>query len=437
MSKGIFGVVFIALLGGCEPSYEYEYKIPRPEAPPTAQAEEDVQQLVAAQNAFAFAMYEQLRQTEANPQAASSQSTPPVNLLFSPTSIALTLNMAAAGADGPTRDEMLTTLQWPLSEKRLHPAAGALLVELYDTSDSRRDADGPPYQLHLANGLWTLPDYPIESTYTQTLRDHYASQLHTADFAAHPDKAAEQINQWVAQHTAGQIAELVSPGSIDPKRTRLMLVNALYFKGTWVDQFQEHATETEPFKLSGGGERRVPMMKRKDSMNYHAAKTWHAVELDYRWGDLSMVIFLPRGDRPLRVIESQLDDDSMWSWLEDPSDQMVDLWLPRFDFSSQVDLKPLLSAMGMSDAFDVNADFSRITTGERLFISRAVHEARLNVNEHGSEAAAATALMMESISEVAPDGPPVFHVDQPCVFAIRHKSTGLILFLGRLTDPRP
>lgn len=394
-----------------------EYVPVQPAMRPSQEAEADVAALATAHNAFGFALYEQLHK-ENEP-----------NVFFSPSSIALTLSMAAAGAEGDTLSQMLDVLHWKQPEPRLHAASGAMLYKLFVWSHAGQ-------HLRLANSLWLRQGEPVNPNFIKTLDDYYGSALHMANFAADPRGVERQINQWVAQHTNGRIDQLMKPGTIDPQMTALVLVNAMHFQGKWHEPFEPHDTKPEMFELSGGNRISVPMMQQTTWLSYHRDAKWHAVELEYHGGGMSMVIILPLVQHDLREIEPLLGDETTWAWLDKPEGREVELWLPKFTFRARMDLIEPLTAMGMTDAFDHRSDFSRMTTNDQLFINACAHEAWLRVDEEGTEAAAVTEMEMaaEAIDQEE-EGLIKFHVDRPCVFAIRHNPTGRILFLGRLGDP--
>jgi serpin B len=280
--------------------------------------------------------------------------------------------------------------------------------------------------------------------FIRTLQRHYGVGVGKVDFRGAPEKARQIINGWVEQQTRGTIKELLPPGILS-RQTALVLVNAVYFKGMWVLQFGKEATHVEPFHLDHGAEVQVPLMHRHTTIRYLKGAGYQAVDLDYSGGDLSMLVLLPDKHDGLEDLETRFSARMVEECVEQMGIRGVELFLPRFKITwGTVEIRDQLRALGMTLAFDRSrADFSGInghepSEEESLFISAVFHKAFVDVNEEGTEAAAATSAMMDLLSARRPPNPPpvaIFRADHPFVFAIRDRRSGAILFLGRMSNP--
>jgi serpin B len=255
--------------------------------------------------------------------------------------------------------------------------------------------------------------------------------LRLLDFAADPEKARVAINDWVSEQTESRIKDLIPAGAIDTL-TRLVLTNAIYFNAAWYMPFHEESTEDGPFHLLDGSEVTVPMMKQTESFGYSAGKGYQAVELLYDGRELSMVLLVPDAGA-FETFEDTLDVDRVESILKDLAPTQVALSMPKFKVESSFSLVDALTALGMPDAFTDRADFSGMTGNRELSISDVVHKAFVSVDEKGTEAAAATAVIMKLTA--APAEPVSVTLDRPFIFAIRDMETGALLFVGRVLDP--
>jgi len=380
----------------------------------TAQAE-----VVASNNAFAVDLYAQLR----------SQ---PGNLFFSPESISTALAMTYAGARGDTAAEVAKTLHFTLPPDRLHPAMGALLSDL--------NAAHNGYQLRVADALWAQQDYVFLDDFLKLTKSNYSAGFNQVDFKGATETARLTINQWVEQKTDNKIKDLLQPGVLDPL-TRMVLTNAIYFKGDWLTPFPKARTEDEDFHLSAAQNVKAPLMHLNEGFDYFDGGTFQVLEIPYESRELSMIVFLPREIDGLPALEQSLTASNMKQWLNQLHwVHEVILTMPKFQITRQFGLADTLNAMGMPRAFDVNkADFSGMTGKKELFISAVIHKAFIDVDEKGTEAAASTAVVMKAPTAVPPrfqpPPPPVFRVDHPFVFLIRDNRSGGILFMGRVTDP--
>jgi len=384
-------------------------------APPTSNAA-DQAEAVKGSNAFAVDLYAQLR-------------TQPGNLFFSPESISTAFGMAYAGARGPTATEMQHVFHFTLPPDRLHPAMGALLTEM--------NAQHNGYELRVADALWAQQDASFLPDYLKLVQADYGAGFRPVDFKTSPEAVRTTINHWIADPTNDKIQNLLAPGSVT-SATRLVLTNAIYFKGTWQDQFNPTYTEDEDFHLTAKQSIKTQMMNRNGGYSYYDGGSFQELELPYR-GELSMVVLLPKEMGGLPALEKSFTAENATKWIKKlaPVEKVI-LSLPRFTMTQQFELNGTLEKMGMPQAFSSTADFSGMTGKPDFAISAAIHKAYIDVDEQGTEAAAATAIVMRStaMQRREPEPPPiVFDADHPFLFLIRDTDSGAILFLVRVTDP--
>lgn len=380
---------------------------------PLAPADPDTKAVVAASNRFALELYGRLARQEGN-------------LFFSPFSVSTALAMTSAGARGDTLSQMASALHLP-GQEQLHSANAALLRQL---NGWRR-----PYQLSVANALWGQKGSPFVPEFLRLQRERYGAPLREVHFAD-ADRAARAINSWVNEQTRRKIHELVTPGHFGPA-TRLVLTNAIYFKSDWAAKFRRDETRPGPFLVSAAKQVKVPLMSQttgKGVFRYHATETAKLLEMPYTGGELSLVVLLPAKPSGLGALERQLPGH-LNDWLAGlRTVQRVKVTLPRFKVEDGRSLKEPLSDLGMPLAFDLaRADFSGISDStQRLALSDVVHKALVEVNEEGTEAAAATAATVTTLSAAKE---LEFRADRPFVFLIRDRRSGAVLFLGRLANP--
>ena len=372
--------------------------------------------LFEGNTAFAFDLYSRLKEQEGN-------------LFFSPYSISTCLAMTYAGARSETEKQMASVLHFNQKQDQLHSAFGDVQRQLNEAG-SRKGVE-----LNIANALWAQKEHPFVPEFVKVARNQYGAQLNQVDFATQADAAIQEINRWVEDKTKDRIQDILAPGSLDDM-TRMVLVNAIYFKGSWVKRFEKSATFPQPFHLNKARTTDVPMMDHADTVKYVEDNTIQAVELPYEGNQISMVILLPKDIEGCGKLESLLSPRNLSTWLKAMRSQKVILFLPRFKMESSFDLSSELEKMGMLDAFLFKkADFSGMDGTTDLFISRVAHKAWVEVTEEGTEAAAATAVVAITASANQPPPPPIFRADHPFIFLIRHNRSGSILFLGRLADP--
>jgi len=380
--------------------------------------EAELTTLVSGNSTFAFDLYQALRDEDGN-------------LFYSPYSISLALAMTYAGARGETAQQMADTLHFTLSQDRLHPAFNSLDLEFSQRGQGAKGKDEGGFRLNVANAIWGQRDYHFLATFLDVLAENYGAGLRVLDFTKEPEKSRIIINDWVSDETEGRIEDLLPPGSIGAP-TRLVLTNAIYFNAAWQYPFDENATRDGLFHLLDGGEVTVPMMKQKKSLGYTEGDGYQAVELPYDGRELSMVILLPQAGQ-FDTFEKSLDAQRVDDIIKNLESSQVLLTMPRFEFESSFSLKETLPAMGMLDAFSGNADFSGMTGNRDLFISDVVHKAFVSVDEAGTEAAAATAVIM--VTGAPPGATVEVTIDHPFIFLIRDIETGAILFMGRVVNP--
>jgi serpin B len=377
----------------------------------------DQTEAVNGSNAFAVDLYARL-------------SKQPGNLFFSPESISTAFGMAYAGARGQTATQMEQVFHFTLPPDRLHPALGALLAGM--------NAPHKDYDLRVADALWAQQDASFQADYLKLVQTDYGAGFHRVNFKLSPDTVRETINAWVEKQTNDKIKDLLSPGVVNSS-TRLVLTNAIYFKGKWQDQFDPEATQKEEFHLSAAQWVMTPMMHRTDGYRYYDGGTFQALELPYAGDEIAMVILLPKQTEGLAALEQSFASGAAREWIQqlEPVDKVI-LTLPRFTMTQQFELSNTLSSMGMPQAFSNSADFSGMTGKPDFTISAAIHKAYIDVNEQGTEAAAATSIVMRATAmrtEAPPPPPIVFRADHPFFFILLDTRSGSMLFLGRVADP--
>jgi serpin B len=355
------------------------------------------------------------------------------NLVFSPYSIAVALAMTRAGAIGETAAQMDSVLHADLAES-LDGAFNALEQALAQRPGEYKVGDETvELELGTANQLWGQRGFPFNAPFLDSLAGHYGAGMLLVDYIEAPERARNTINAWVAEQTRDRIPELIPEGVLN-QLTRLVLTNAIYLKAPWLHPFDEKATRDAPFHRLDGSQTRAEMMSVDARLRYVNGDGYQAVELPYAGGALSMLVVLPDEGR-FTAFERSLDGSRIRAVVGALRDAQVTLHLPRFEFRSQALLKSALSELGMPTAFTEDADFSGMSPeGKNMLIQDVIHEAFISVDEDGTEAAAATAVVVGIVS--APEVSVELTVDRPFLFMIRDAETGAILFLGRVTDPR-
>lgn len=377
------------------------------------QAGGDWQVFVRGNSRFALDLYGRLR-------------TEPGNLFFSPGSISTALAMTYAGARAETEAQMADVLHFDLPQDRLHAAAA-------DLADRLRGAQQKGVEVRVANRLWGQAGYELLPGFLRTMKEHYGADVGQVDFVGQTEAARQVINGWVLGQTNNKIQDLIPAGVLDPL-TRLVLTGAIYFKGDWARQFNKKATSDAPFHVSADELVDVPMMFQREEFPYGAVEGVQVVELSYAGNRLAMLILLPQQPGGLTRLEEQLAPENLDKWSSALRRQEVAVYLPRFTITSQFSLKSVLESLGMVAAFDAQrADFSGMIGRKELYVSAVLHKAFVDVNEQGTEAAAATSV---AVGVTSARVTPTFRADHPFAFLIRDKPTGSILFIGRVANPR-
>lgn len=383
----------------------------RPTHPPRSPMDHDP--VVGGNTAFAIDLYHRLCGAEDN-------------LFLSPYSISTALAMTYAGARATTETQMARVLRFALPQDELH-AAFAELEAHFDKVQQPGDI-----ALLVANSLWPQVGYPFLDAFLDLCQRCYGVSITPVDYASDPEAARKTINAWVENKTRNKIQELLQPRNVGSDTT-LALVNAIYFKGAWLNPFDPEQTVEGPFWLSPGKSVTVPMMQQRERFGYAEVDGVQILDMPYAGNDLSMIVLLPALDVGVTRLEEPLTLETLAKWTSYLDWMKVQVHLPRFKITGRFDLGDTLMAMGMPGAFYYGAaDFSGMTGARDLFISKVVHKAFVEVNEQGTEAAAATAVTMGR----GFGGPvPVFEADRPFLFLIRDRASGSILFLGRVVDP--
>jgi serpin B len=374
-------------------------------------------ELAAGNSAFAFDLYQALRGERGN-------------LFYSPFSISIALAMTYAGARGETERQMAETLHYTLPQEQLHPAFNAV-----DQALAEGEKDEAAFRLSVANSLWGQQGFPFRQEFLDVIAKNYGAGMHLVDYrdGANREQARQAINAWVSEETQAKIEELIGEDILN-ELARLVLANAIYFKGEWVEPFLS-GTQEAPFTRLDGSQVSAPMMSRRMITPYAQGEDFQAVELPYKGERISMVVLLP-AEGQFEDFESSLDSDRVEAILQALSPHDLKLYLPKFNFSTELMLAETLEAMGMPEAFDgQRADFSGMydpgqTSEGNLYLSHVIHKAFVAVDEKGTEAAAATGVVAGIVSM-----PEELLVDRPFIFLIRDQHTGAILFVGRVMDP--
>lgn len=356
------------------------------------------------------------------------------NTMLSPYSIATALSMLYAGARGQTAAEIRSVLNLSVDDETLHEVRNSIDSELSSPAPPQGEDDTRrPFAIRPANSVWGQGGYPFLDPYLNVLVTHYGAGLRLLDYVRDPAGATDTINNWTEDVTEGRIENLI-PDNLITELTRLVLVNAIWFEANWAEEFDPEATSDGAFTLLDGSQTNVPLMHTSIRTGFVDSDSFQAVRLPYA-GDAAMVIVLPKSGTPQDLAATLGVEVFDLDW----SDSLVELTMPRFEFDSEVGLKKALQDLGMRAVFvppwtgsSDEADLTGITIDRVLYVSEALHKTFVSVDEHGTEAAAATAMIITMTS--APT-PVTLSVDRPFLFWIEHTSTGEPLFLGQVTDP--
>lgn len=378
----------------------------------TSWTKQGIEKVVNANNQFAFDLYSELTKSETG------------NVFYSPYSISAALAMTYEAAKGQTADEIKSVFHFP-ENSILRPN----FAKIYNDINERTDA----YELRTGNALWVQKDYPLLGDYLNRVEKYYGGKATNLDFAKETEKSRQTINSFIEEQTNHKIKDLIPQGTID-QNTRLVLTNAIYFKGTWKWEFDEKNTREMDFYVTPTNVVKTQMMYMipdNAKFNYADLGDLQILELPYKGEKISMLIILPKKD--LKSIEPVLTAEKLEEWKSQMQETNLDaIYLPKFEFETKYTLNENLKALGMPSTFNPNnADFSGMTVAEKLWINSVIHQAYVKVDERGTEAAAATAVGI--VGTAMPRN--IFKADHPFIFIIQEKETGNILFLGRVINP--
>lgn len=412
----VLAVTVVVGLVGCAPAASAdEVKSSEQRQTPAAPPSNELSELVSGNNMFAFDLYRQIRGDHEN-------------LFFSPYSISVALAMTYAGARDETAREMARAMQFYLPSDSLHPAFNYLDQLLESRGADAEGKDGEGFRLNVVNAIWGQKGHAFESDYLDVLARNYGAGLRLVDFQTQPEPSRVTINDWVARQTESRIKDLIPQGSID-SLTRLVLTNAVYFNAAWQSQFEKARTTQSTFYALDGTVLTVPMMHQTASFGYLRGDGFQAIELPYDGNELAMLVILPDEGR-FQTVEDEMSSAGLEGIVTGLQWTRLALSMPRFRMETSFELNAPLAALGMEAAFDPDrADFSGMDGTRDLYITDVVHKAFVEVDESGTEAAAATAVVVGQTS-VPPD-PIEVTIDRPFLFLIRDVQTGTVLFLGR------
>lgn len=365
-------------------------------------------------NQFGIELYKQLSSTKGN-------------TFFSPFSISTAMAMTYAGARGNTEQEMARVMHFDSDQSLFHNEYKQYLDKIFTNKKG--------VKLTTANSLWAQKDYTFLDSFFNITEEYYNAPVHLVDYTSdnEREKTRETINKWVEGKTNNKIKDLLQPSDLEPL-TRLVLTNAIYFFGNWEKPFDSKLTEPNTFYSDQGLEIQAPFMKHKEDYKYYENDQIQYLEIPYTSSQISMAIILPKETEGLAEIEEKLDKISLNQWMTKATIQKVNILIPKFKTSFRTSLNKALSDMGIKEAFTEDADFSGMTGGKDLMISNVIHQAFIEVNETGTEAAAATAVVMRMKSAFAAEE-MFFNANHPFIFIIKDNETNSILFMGRIINP--
>jgi serpin B len=368
--------------------------------------------LVDANTKFGFKLFQEVIKQDSNK-----------NVFVSPTSIAIALSMTYNGASGETQQGMAKALE-------LQGMSLQDINQANETLKSSLEKADPDVQLSIANSLWAKQGNPFKPEFIESNQQFYKAKVTELNFAS-PD-AAKTINGWVKENTRGKIDQIIN--QIQPEDV-LFLINAVYFKGNWTKQFDKSQTAERPFYLSNGSQKQHPMMSQSGKYRYYENDSFQAVSLPYGKGRLSLYVFLPKKDTNLLAFQQQLSLENWQQWMNQFQMRSGSVQLPRFKFDYDIQLNSALKALGMESAFSTGANFSKMTSAS-VAIDQVKHKTFVEVNEEGTEAAAATSVGVMLTSAQMPTEPFEMVVDRPFFCAIRDNQTGTLLFMGSIQEPK-
>jgi serpin B len=416
----ISAVALLAIIGCSQPVSAAEVKSDKPRNTAPVVSPVDKETLAENNSTFALALYQQVKKEAGN-------------LFYSPYSISEALAMTYGGAKEATATQMASVLRFSLSPQNLHPAFNSIDLDLASRGQGAQGADGKGFKLNIVNAIWGQQGFKFSSDYLDLLAQNYGAGMRIVDYKNATEQARQTINQWVSDQTAAKIKDLLPQGSVT-SLTRLVLTNAIYFNAAWATQFEKSQTQNAQFTLLDGTTLSVPMMRQNAKFyKYVEGGNYKALELPYDGRQLSMYILLP-GTGQFNSFEASLDNQQINSILKSMQSASVNLSMPKFKIESELGLKKTLSALGIKAAFDPTlADFSGMDGQKDLYITDVLHKSYVTVDEVGTEAAAATGIVVGTTS--MPTDIKEFNMNSPFIFFIRDNPTGSILFLGKVVDP--
>ncbi|MHA1739229.1 MAG: serpin family protein [Candidatus Heimdallarchaeota archaeon] len=381
----------------------------------TGSTSQGIQEVVNANNQFAFDFYSKIDESEEG------------NVFYSPYSIFSALAMTYEGAKGQTAEEMKSVFHFPDNDV-LRPNFAAIYNSINEGSKS--------YELRAGNALWGQIDFPFQEDYISRVGTYYGGKIANVDFVNETELTRQTINSFIEEQTNDKIKDIISPGALDAL-TRLVLTNAIYFQGTWEKVFDKSDTDDKDFTITPENVVKTPMMHMDPDditkFNYANLEDLQILELPYKGDKISMLILLPTVN--LSVIEPSLTAEKLDEYKNQMQEtELDDIYLPKFEFDTKYFMKDALSSLGMPTAFSGSANFSGMTLSEQLFIDEVIHQGYIKVDEEGTEAAGATTVVIMLGESLSPEK-PIFNADHPFVFLIQEQETGNILFMGRVTDP--
>ncbi|MFC1481407.1 serpin family protein [Candidatus Neomarinimicrobiota bacterium] len=399
-------IIFCCLQFGCESTTEPKNVLP------SLQLTADQLQITNSTDAFGLKLFREITKQESEP-----------NIFISPLSVSMALSMTANGAAGTTFDSMRATLELGDMTEEQSNAASNSLIDLLTGAD-------PKVQLDIANAIFYLQELTFLDDFYQRCSDFFNAAVEGLDFSS--DDAVITINNWVDENTNGKIEEIIEP-PID-RGTVMFLLNAIYLKGTWTYEFEPEDTEDDLFTIADGSQVACKMMEREADLPYLSSERFQAVDLPYGAGIFSMTVLLPEPDVSVDDLITDMTTENWSAWINALGTAGIRLQLPKFKIDYELAMEPVLTSLGMGVAFGGGADFSRMHATAQLFISKVTHKSFVEVNEEGTEAAAVTVVEIVWTS-IGDDSPRLFRVDRPFVFAIRERSSGAILFIGKIGQP--
>lgn len=377
--------------------------VPEPEPIVNDTQTEAPQNIVDANNRFMLDFY-------------SKTSTPGDNSFFSPWSVLSAFSVLYEGARGQTANEISSAFYLPSDDARR---------DSFESMQSGLNANGSGYELSNANALWIKQGFDVKDDFVNTARKYYGGEVSLASFPADESR----IDSWVENKTNHKIKDLVKGATDD--LTRLVITNAVYFKGTWETQFNANQTREDDFVTSPGNSVKIQMMSQKSHFGYAETDDLQVLSMPYKGDRLSMLVLLPKGNG-LETVEKSLTAEQIKNWQDSLHKSEVTVFMPKFNLTTSYDLTGTMNDLGIKSAFDPNAaDLSGISD-DPLYVGAAIHKAFVTVNEEGTEAAAATGIVVQGTSAQVPIS---FRADHPFVFLIQDNESGLILFMGKVVDP--